>query len=114
VAERHRGAALSSRAADPWTAMFAEAARNAKRGPLRDIEPYWVYDGAAHNERHLPLLPLSRDAQQFVRLRRSLAAYRLVFGQPRQEDLVAYLGEHVDPEQLAEMVNHLRIDLFPK
>ncbi|MEZ5285579.1 MAG: hypothetical protein R2712_12405 [Vicinamibacterales bacterium] len=46
-------------------------------------------DGGATIERHVPVLPLSRDAAKAQRLRRSLAVYRLAFGQSRQEDLVA-------------------------
>ena len=33
-------------------------------------------------------LPLSRDEEQWKRLQESLALYRLVFGQPRQEDML--------------------------
>jgi len=47
-------------------------------------------------------------------LKRLLAAYRLVFGQPRQEDLLRYLeerlGETVDAEDLAQY----QIDLEPR
>jgi hypothetical protein len=44
-------------------------------------------------------------------LRKTLVAYRMVFGQPRQEDLVGYLaaraGEDIDVDVLAR----LRVDL---
>ncbi len=86
----------------------------ASRGGLRDIEPFWVYEGAARIERHVPLLPLSREVEQLARLRRSLAAYRLVFGQPRQEDLADYLRDRMTPEDLSRLVDQLRIDLTPK
>jgi len=52
--------------------------------------------------------------EHLVRLRRSLAAYRLVFGQPRQEDLADYLRDRVTPEDLARLVQRLHIDLTPK
>ena len=48
------------------------------------------------------------------RLRRSLAVYRMVFGQPRQEDLLAYLVDRVSPERLKELRPLLQIDLRPK
>jgi hypothetical protein len=41
--------------------------------------------------RQVPFSPLSRDADSYRRLTRSLAIYRMVFGQARQEDLIAYL-----------------------
>jgi len=114
VAERHRATAFARRAPDPWAAMFAEAVRTAPRDRLRDMEPFWIYEGSAHIERHVPLLPLSREVEHLARLRRSLAAYRLVFGQPRQEDLADYLRDRVAPEDLAHLVQRLGIDLTPR
>ena len=49
-------------------------------------------------------MPLSREKRQLSRLQRTLGAYRLVLGQPRQEELVKYAGE-VDVD--------LTIDLRP-
>ena len=37
------------------------------------------------------MLPFSREATRIEWLRRSLAIYRLAFGQPRQDDLIEYL-----------------------
>ncbi len=93
---------------DPWTAMFDHAA--AQR-PDTDSElvPYWVFPGEAKIERHVPMLPMSREVSQLARLKRDVARYRLVFGQPRQDDLLDYLGD-VPPDKLAE----LRIDLSPR
>lgn len=53
--------------------------------------PYWVFPGAAAIERHVPMFPLSRESVHLDDLRRSLAVCRMVFGQPRQDDLMAYL-----------------------
>ena len=39
-------------------------------------------------ERHVLALPLRRDEERLHRLQRSLALYRSVLGQPRQEELV--------------------------
>ena len=61
----------------------------------------------------MPLIPLSREVERLERLKRSLAAYRMVFGQPRQEDLMAYLRGHVDSIELAALSERLRIDLGP-
>jgi hypothetical protein len=45
--------------------------------------------------------------------RRSLAAYRMVFGQPRQEDLAAFLGDRMGIEEMEHLTRQLRIDLAP-
>jgi hypothetical protein len=99
---------------DVWDTLFTSGARD--RPPdATDLVPYWVYatEGGARIERHVPCLPLSRDAARRDALRRSLAVYRMVFGQPRQEDLVDYLLTRVQPEELARAVDELRIDLSP-
>ena len=56
------------------------------------MSPYWVFEGEAAIERYVPAMPLSREAQQYRRLQRTLGAYRSVMGQPRQEDLIQLLG----------------------
>jgi hypothetical protein len=94
--------------------MFAAAVREVGHGELQDIQPFWVYESSARIERHVPLLPLSREVERLAQLRRSLAAYRLVFGQPRQEDLIAYLGDRVPAAALESLVQRLRIDLTPR
>jgi len=81
-------------AGDPWVALFELAAED--RPPnASDLVPYWVYEvpGGASVERRVPLLPFSREHQQLRRLKQGVALYRLVFGQPRQEDLLEYLRE---------------------
>lgn len=111
VTADHREEAFGGEA-DPWTGVFAAAA--ATRGPTdSELIPDWIYRGPARIERHVPALPLSRSARQLEDLKRSLAAYRLVFGQPRQADLVAFLREHADAEELAALADDLNIDLTP-
>ena len=46
-------------------------------------------------------------------LRRSLAIYRMVFGQSRQEDLIAYLLAKLPEEDRAKIVAELQIELSP-
>ena len=57
--------------------------------------PYWIANGPAKVQRRVPLLPYTREIEGFRRLKRQLAAYRVVFGQPRQEELMTLL-EHAD------------------
>jgi len=64
-------------------------------------------------ERYVPAVPLSRDKQRYQRLRESLALYRAVFGQARQEDLLQYLTTRIPDESLQKTFDRLRIDLSP-
>jgi hypothetical protein len=58
------------------------------------------------------MLPLSREHEQLRRLKRSLAVYRLTFGQPRQEDLLAWLESQKASGGLdSEQINDLGIRL---
>lgn len=113
VAATHQDEAFKSSAAnDPWDALFSIAVSSLPRlSEETDIVPFWVYPGTAKIERHVPMLPMSKDADRYRRLQRSLALYRIVLGQPRQEDLVELLagrGQH-----RAELANEMRIDLTP-
>jgi hypothetical protein len=113
VAAKHGDAALQNGERDRWEAMFALACAARPKG-ASDIVPFWIHlDGDARIERHVPALPFSRDRERAHRLRASLAVYRMVFGQPRQEDLVAYLLERVPAAELERMMAELRIDLSP-
>lgn len=92
---------------DPWAEMFTAARRDC--GAPNDLTPFWVYapEGGASIERYVPAAPLSREAARYARLLRTLGAYRLVMGQPRQEDLLRYLGD------TAAALDWLYIDLTP-
>jgi hypothetical protein len=96
--------------------MF-DRAKDDRADGLTDITPYWIYlgssTGGAMIERYVPVLPLSKDESRANALQKSVALYRLAFGQPRQEDLLAYLGTQIDSEEFAGIVDDLRIDLSP-
>ncbi|OPZ86203.1 MAG: ATP-dependent helicase HepA [bacterium ADurb.Bin429] len=99
---------------DPWQTLFAQACADRGAG-TSDLVPFWVYplkDGAAI-ERYVPALPLSRDQARLEHLRRALAVYRMVFGQSRQDDLVAYLQSRLPETDLQALTDELRIDLSP-
>lgn len=98
--------------ADPWQRLFDLANRDKAPG-TSDLVPYWIFEhpeGAAV-ERRIPLLPYSRDAAHLKRLKTGLALYRLVFGQPRQEDLLAFLGQ-ASVQSLADL-DDLVLSLAP-
>jgi len=106
VAAEYRQAALNADTDDPWSAVFA-AAQADRAEADSDIKPFWIFTrpGGAVIERYVPAMPLSREAQHYRRLLRTLGAYRLVIGQPRQDDLIRYVGEDA---------SWLRIDLTPR
>ena len=111
VACAHRSAALAPDVADPWAAAFGAAAAKDDRAS-DGLSPFWIYPGDARIQRRIMTLPLSRDQDRWDQLQESLALYRLAFGQPRQEDMLAALhrrGITSQPDQIAD----LRIDLRP-
>ena len=111
VAAAHRSAALAPGVEDPWNAVFEAAAAEDDHG-LGDLTPFWIYPGDAQLQRRIMALPLSRDQERWAQLQESLALYRLAFGQPRQEDMLAALqrrGIAGRPELMAD----IRIDLRP-
>ena len=113
VARRHGAELANDPHGDPWSHLF-EIARK-ESDDASGLTPFWVYtaeDGATI-ERHVPALPLSREANQLPALRNSLAVYRMVFGQPRQDDLVEFLLRQLPRETLASRLDQLRIDLAP-
>ena len=85
------------RMSDPWRALFSIAEKeNAGRN---ELIPYWVFEGNPNSrdfvavDRHVLNLPFSREVEQYRYLKRTVVLYRLAFGQPRQQDLVAFLEQ---------------------
>ena len=111
VAVKHGAAAHAGGSNDVWQALFEAAFEESSNG--RGLVPYWLFPlkGGAHIERHVPALPLSQDVSQLQALKQSLAVYRMVFGQLRQDDLTTFLLEQCSPENLKEITPLLRIDL---
>ena len=110
VAAAHAGAALNSRKPgdDLWTLIFEHADRVAREANDPDLVPYWIASGDCRVERHVPLLPYAREVEGFRRLKRQLAAYRVVFGQPRQEELITLLDRaNFSNSQLRELTINL-------
>lgn len=109
VADRH-GHALRqqwSPGQDPWHLLF-ELATEARAPGESELIPCWLAPGAHKVERFVPLLPLSREAEQLERLKRNLAIYRVVFGQPRQAELMALIdGGRVSQSEIDSWVVRL-------
>ena len=111
---KYQTTALSGAFDDPWEELFIAGKYN-RSAEASDLVPFWVFpfDGGAQIERYVPALPLSRDRERFAALRRSLAVYRVVFGQPRQEDLTAYLLAHLPDSEIERVSEELRVNLEP-
>lgn len=95
IAHSHSDAVIAMGYDDPWAAMF-DAAVAAEPENSDGLSPFWLHDGPAKIERYVPAMPLSRESRQYLRLQRTLGAYRSVMGQPRQDDLIKLMGEDVD------------------
>lgn len=116
VALRHGASLRLDGHPDPWSELFPAAAESGpETSDATGLWPYWVCaaDGGVTIERHVPALPLSREAEHLPALRNSLAVYRMVFGQPRQDDLVAYLLDRLTRSEIEQHLDRFRIDLSP-
>ena len=90
--------------------MFELADKAARAAEESDLVPYWIAPGQHRVERHVPQLPYTAEVEAFDRLKRQLAAYRVVFGQPRQEEFVTLLDRAgVDVAELRSWA----VDLSP-
>lgn len=113
LAERQVTAIRGSDAAphDPWARMFEQA--RAETSVDTDLIPYWIYEGTVKVERRVLSLPFSKEIKRLEWLKRSLTLYRLAFGQPRQDDLIAYLDTLARNGYDAAHLSDLQIRLEP-
>lgn len=103
VASAHGRAALAAVQAGehPWQNAFDAAVDHPELG---EFSPWWIYPGAARVERMIVHFPLSREDAQYERLRDSLTLYRMMLGQPRQEDMMELLKQRgVTESQVAQL-----------
>ena len=112
VADAFGADALRDEGADVWETAF-ELGRKGRSPMENDLVPYWLFPGDAKIERHVPALPFSREVERLSGLRRALAIYRMVFGQSRQEDLIAYLLTQIPESERDAIVSALQINLGP-
>ena len=92
--------------------MFREAEdQQTADGHPGDIVPYWIYPGDAKIERVVLMPPFSREIERYENLKKSLATYRLAFGQPRQDEMIE-LFSGMSEEIMGELAE-LQISLRP-
>ncbi len=107
----------------PWQWIFdsIEAQAMSDQSFKQGLYPHWIYVPRVGKleilRRHLLFYSNSKDSLKYKRLKRDLALYRLVFGQPRQEDIVRKirerLGDDVDEKLLHEYLPIYMINLSP-
>jgi hypothetical protein len=100
---------------DPWKYLFNQGVEFRLK-EKDDIWPFWVFEtgGGAKIDRHVPCMPMSGDRERLKDLLSTLVLYRMVFGQPRQEDLVEFLKKYMDLEEIKREIENFRINLSPR
>ena len=90
-------AEVSAESQNLWSRLFEVLKRHPK-GTQRfkhGLYPHWIYQPVTADghmiRRHLAFYSKSRDAIRYGELKRALTLYRLVFGQPRQQDIIESL-----------------------
>jgi hypothetical protein len=117
IASKYRGQLTSEsvEARGVWDALFDVAAVCERKGNGKcELVPFWHVEADRYQiERIIPFYPFSRDRAKLSSLLKTLAIYRLAFGQPRQAELVEHLLENVPEQRIAEIRRSLMIDLSP-
>jgi len=99
---------------DPWSLVFSMAL-DERSEQESDLKPYWILDmpdGVKINRRVLAPA-LGWETQAVTPLKNSLALYRMVFGQPRQQDLLGLLHHRMEHGEVPSELAEFRIDLSP-
>lgn len=101
---------------DVWDALFeiADQEERAKCGKC-ELVPYWHVDtDGIKIERIIPMYPFSRDRGKLETILKTLAIYRLAFGQPRQVELIEHLlQKQFAPEEIEAIRKNLIVNLSP-
>lgn len=103
---------------DLWDDLFRIAEFMERDGkPYCQLVPFWhVETSEAESfkiERIIPFYPFSRDRAKLDTIIRTLAIYRLAFGQPRQSELVEHLLKHLPKDKISAVREKLMVNLSP-
>ena len=98
-----------------WDALFDIAGQWERTGTGKcEMIPFWHVEADLYQiERIIPFYPFSRDRAKLASLLKTLAVYRLAFGQPRQAELVEHLLTNISKSRISEIRDKLLIDLSP-
>lgn len=119
LAKRYRSALASKMTkeySDIWDELFGLAETEERSDPTTcELVPYWHTDTDDYKiERVIPNFPFSQDQQKLERILKTLAIYRLAFGQPRQEELVEHLlTRGFSEDELKQIRETLIVNLCP-
>jgi hypothetical protein len=124
LGKKYRAALAKSSLAtddDPWEHLFQIADHHERfLTGKSELVPYWHVDSDPNGgesvkiERVIPLYPFSIDHSRLLHILKTLAIYRLAFGQPRQAELVDHLLDHnLTEDELRIVMNAFMIDLSP-
>jgi hypothetical protein len=111
-----------------WNALFrilTEKSHGNGRSK-HGLFPHWIYRSQAGHgadmadqsiiRRHLLFYAGSRDRQHYIELKKTLALYRLVFGQPRQQDILEQVlaqRPNQEPDDLNKSLDKYMINISP-
>ena len=103
---------------DLWDDLFRIASFMERDGTTKcELVPFWHVETEGFEqyriERIIPFYPFSRDRAKLSSILRTLAIYRLAFGQPRQSELIDHLLKHVPAGRIPEVRKRLLVDLSP-
>ena len=105
------------RNSDIWETLFQIADREERQKAGKcELVPFWHVeaDDDLKIERVIPLYPFSIDRSRLTHILKTLAIYRLAFGQPRQAELVEHLLErNLSKEEIQYIMDNLMINLSP-
>ncbi len=110
------GSDAASLSGDVWERLFELADRHERQARGKcELVPYWhVETDGIKIERIVPMYPFSSDQARLAKILKTLAVYRLAFGQPRQAELVEHLLTHdFTAEEMRQILDNLMIDLSP-
>ena len=105
LAQEYKGADFTKAV---WDEVF-ERALHDKDDNAPELVPYWCLPdgGAVKIERIIPMYPYSKDKAVYDRLLKILSLYRVTMGQARQEELLEYLFNNREADELKELFINL-------
>jgi len=93
---------------DVWSEVF-QFALDEKPEEAPELLPFWCLPdgGSVKIERIVPMYPYSRDKAVYERLQKILSLYRVTLGQARQEELLEYLFNNCDVDEIKKLFINL-------
>lgn len=110
------GGEVAKTPGDIWERLFEIADEHERKARGKcELVPYWhVETDGIKIERVVPMYPYSSDQAKLAKILKTLAVYRLAFGQPRQAELVEHLLEHeFSDEEMKQILDNLMVNLSP-